>query len=106
MLALAQALVARPRYLVVDELSLGLAPVIVRRLASALTAIAQDGVGILLIEQFTSLALSLAARAYVLSHGRISEPMDPATLLADPGLLHEAYLAGGTTTTSLIGGTV
>jgi branched-chain amino acid transport system ATP-binding protein len=93
MLALAQALVARPRYLVVDELSLGLAPAIVRRLAGALTAIAEQGTGILLIEQFTALALELARRAYVLNRGRLVFSGDASELQARPELLDSAYLA-------------
>jgi branched-chain amino acid transport system ATP-binding protein len=71
MVALAQGLIQRPAFLVVDELSLGLAPVIVRRLASVLTEVAAAGTGVLLIEQFTTLALELAASAYVMRAGRI-----------------------------------
>jgi branched-chain amino acid transport system ATP-binding protein len=96
MLALAQALVVRPRYLVVDELSLGLAPVIVRRLAGALAEIAQRGAGVLLIEQFTALALSLARRAYVLNRGRLVFAGEAAELQSRPELLDSAYLADAT----------
>ena len=56
-------MVSRPRYLLIDELSFGLAPAVVSRLAETIQAIAQGGVGILLIEQFTTLALSLTRRA-------------------------------------------
>lgn len=70
MLALSQAVIARPRMLLIDELSLGLAPTVVKRLAATLPAFAKN-VGVLLIEQFTSLALSLASEAYVLERGRI-----------------------------------
>jgi branched-chain amino acid transport system ATP-binding protein len=93
MLALAQALVARPRYLIVDELSLGLAPVITQRLAHRVEALAHDGVGVLLIEQFTALALKLASRAYLLGRGRISSCVDIGALRDRPELLHAAYLA-------------
>jgi branched-chain amino acid transport system ATP-binding protein len=95
MLALAQALVARPRFILIDELSLGLAPVVVRRLADALARIAARGVGILLIEQFTSVALALARRAYVMARGRLSFEGDAAELAARPDLLHAAYLGSG-----------
>jgi branched-chain amino acid transport system ATP-binding protein len=93
MLALAQALVVRPRYLVVDELSLGLAPVVVRRLATALSAIAEHGTGVLLIEQFTALALRLSRRAYVLNRGRLVFAGEAAELQTRPELLDSAYLA-------------
>jgi branched-chain amino acid transport system ATP-binding protein len=94
MLALAQALVARPRYLVIDEMSLGLAPVIVRRLAEALGTIANAGTGVLLIEQFTALALELAGRAYVLNRGRTVFAGEASELQQRPDLLHHSYLAG------------
>ena len=63
MVAVAQALLAQPRYLIVDELSLGLAPLVVRRLADLLKSVAERGTGVLLIEQFTTMALALAAQA-------------------------------------------
>jgi branched-chain amino acid transport system ATP-binding protein len=93
MLALAQALVSRPKYLIVDELSLGLAPAVTERLAESVGGLARRGIGILLIEQFTALALGLASRAYVLSRGRISAALDPTELRDNPELLHVAYLA-------------
>ena len=71
MLVLAQALVSRPSILLVDELSLGLAPVVVRRLVPTIQSVADAGAGVLLIEQFAHLALSLARTAYVLESGRI-----------------------------------
>ncbi len=58
MVVLAQALVSRPQFMLVDELSLGLAPVVVKRLIPALEAAAADGVGVLLIEQFVHVALA------------------------------------------------
>ena len=71
MVVLAQALVSSPKVILVDELSLGLAPVVVKRLAPALEAVAARGVGVLLIEQFAHVALALAQTAYVLEGGRI-----------------------------------
>ena len=93
MLALAQALVSRPRYVIVDELSLGLSPAITERLAHRIDELARAGVGVLLIEQFTALALGLASRAYLLSRGRISSCLDPDELRNRPELLQSAYLA-------------
>jgi branched-chain amino acid transport system ATP-binding protein len=95
MLALSQAVIARPRMLLIDELSLGLAPTVVKRLAGTLPLIARGGVGVLLIEQFTTLALSLASEAYVLERGRIVFSGSAVELAAKPEILHSAYLAGG-----------
>jgi branched-chain amino acid transport system ATP-binding protein len=94
MLALAQALVSRPRYVIIDELSLGLSPALTERLAERVDQLACDGVGVLLIEQFTALALALASHAHLLSRGRISPNLDPHELRDHPELLHKAYLAG------------
>jgi branched-chain amino acid transport system ATP-binding protein len=91
MLALGQALIARPRYLIVDELSLGLAPVVVRRLVPALGAIAEQGVGVLLIEQFTTLALSVATTAHVLVRGQIQLSEAAGVLRERPELLAAHY---------------
>ena len=93
MLAIGQAIVGRPRFLLVDELSLGLAPTVVRRLAGAIEAIAATGVGVLLIEQFTALALALATDAYLIERGRIGYAGPAAELRRRPELLHSAYLA-------------
>jgi branched-chain amino acid transport system ATP-binding protein len=61
MLVLAQALVSEPKFVIIDELSLGLAPVVVQRLIPTITTIAQSGIGVLLIEQFATVALGRAA---------------------------------------------
>lgn len=72
MLAVGRALVGRPRLLIVDEMSLGLAPVVVERLAPVLRNVAYSlGTGVLLVEQHVSVALDVAERAYVLAQGRI-----------------------------------
>jgi branched-chain amino acid transport system ATP-binding protein len=93
MLALAQAVVARPKFLLADELSLGLAPIIVQRLMAAISRMAEEGIGILLIEQFTSMALRLADSVYVLDRGQMRFHGVPAELKAQPKLLQETYLA-------------
>ena len=93
MVCMAQALLARPKVLVVDELSLGLAPLVVRRLADVIRQAADDGVGVLLIEQFTTLALSLASRACVLQRGRTVWSGAAQTLREEPEILHSSYLA-------------
>jgi branched-chain amino acid transport system ATP-binding protein len=92
MVVLAQALVSRPAVLVVDELSLGLAPVVVKRLVPTLAAVAASGVGVLLIEQFANVALGLADSAYILEGGRIRYHGTASELKAHPELLHSAYL--------------
>ena len=92
MVVLAQALVSRPSVLVVDELSLGLAPIVVKRLIPVLERVADQGVAVLLIEQFAHLALDLATDAYVLESGRIRHAGPAQDLIDDPDLLHSAYL--------------
>lgn len=94
MVCIAQALVAAPRYLVVDELSLGLAPVVVKRLAEVVRSVAAEGVGVLLIEQFTTLALAISSRACVLERGRMAFSGTAAELRERPEILHSSYLAG------------
>ncbi|NTJ09343.1 ABC transporter ATP-binding protein [Rhizobium lusitanum] len=93
MVAMAQAFIAAPRFMIVDELSLGLAPAVVKRLAEALKIAAQNGIGVLLIEQFANLALDLAAHAMVMERGRLVYDGTSATLKAKPEILHGAYLA-------------
>jgi branched-chain amino acid transport system ATP-binding protein len=92
MVVLAQALVSRPKVLLVDELSLGLAPIVVKRLVPTLAEVASSGVAVLLIEQFAHVALSLANAAYVLEGGRVRYSGTAAELSAQPELLHSAYL--------------
>jgi branched-chain amino acid transport system ATP-binding protein len=91
MVAIAQALMVPPKFLVIDELSFGLAPLIVNRLVPVIRKIAADGIGVLLIEQFTQLALALADHVYVMSRGDVSYDGEPGKLKADPDILHRAY---------------
>ena len=92
MVVLAQALVSQPRFVLVDELSLGLAPVVVKRLIPALETAAEEGVGVLLIEQFVHVALGLAESAYVIEGGRIVYHGTATELKEHPERLHSAYL--------------
>jgi branched-chain amino acid transport system ATP-binding protein len=92
MVVLAQALVSRPTILLVDELSLGLAPVVVKRLMPTIESVAASGVGVLLIEQFAHVALALANTAYVIEGGRIRYHGTADELRENPDLLHGAYL--------------
>ncbi len=92
MVVLAQALVSQPKILLVDELSLGLAPVVVKRLVPTLEAVAANGVGVLLIEQFAHVALALAQTAYVIEGGRIRYSGSAQKLKDEPELLQSAYL--------------
>jgi len=92
MVVLAQALVSKPKVLLVDELSLGLAPLVVKRLVPTLAAVAESGVGVLLIEQFAHVALGLAQTVSVIEGGRIRYHGPAQTLRDDPSLLHSAYL--------------
>jgi branched-chain amino acid transport system ATP-binding protein len=92
MVVLAQALVSRPRIVIVDELSLGLAPIVVKSLVPTLEEVARSGIGILLIEQFAHVALGLANTAYVLEGGRMRYHGTAAELKSRPDVLHSAYL--------------
>jgi branched-chain amino acid transport system ATP-binding protein len=94
MVVLAQALASKPKVIVVDELSLGLAPVIVKRLMPVIEQIADRGVGVLLIEQFAHVALSLATNAYVIEGGEIQYSGTASELRDNPDMLHSAYLLG------------
>ena len=96
MLVLAQALVSKPRFVLIDELSLGLAPVVIKRLMPTIREVAASGVGVLLIEQFATVALGLANRVHVMDRGRIEYSGSAAELKENPDLLHSSYLLGGT----------
>jgi len=93
MLALARALMNKPRLLLLDEPTLGLAPLVVADLLQRLSAMAADGMAILLAEQRAGLALSVADRGLVLSRGRTVRTGTRAELAADPELAD--LMAGG-----------
>ncbi|NUR83206.1 MAG: ABC transporter ATP-binding protein [Nonomuraea sp.] len=95
MLVLGRAFIAEPRIVLIDEMSLGLAPVVVRRLMKAVADLAAMGIGVLLVEQFANLALEIGAHAYVLRKGRVVYDGPCAELRDDADRLHEAYFGGG-----------
>jgi branched-chain amino acid transport system ATP-binding protein len=97
MLALARALMAKPRLLLLDEPSLGLAPLVVRTIFATLAGLKAQGVTMLLVEQNVALALDLADRAYVLRTGEVRLEGPAAELRADPDRIAQAYLGAAAT---------
>ena len=93
MLAIGRALMAEPRLLLLDEPSLGLAPLLVRSIFETVRAINEKGVTVLLVEQNARAALKLASRGYVLEVGNVAMEDTAANLLADASV-REAYLGG------------
>lgn len=93
MCAMARALMAEPVLMMIDEMSLGLAPVVVQQLMEMLTTIRRAGVTVLLVEQDVHLALSEADRGYVLETGRIVHQGPARMLIGDPAV-RRAYLGG------------
>jgi branched-chain amino acid transport system ATP-binding protein len=91
MLVVARALMSEPTILVIDELSFGLAPMIVEKLFEILRAVNEAGTSILLVEQFVNMALEHTHRAYVLAKGEIQAEGQSSDLARDPAVL-EAYL--------------
>jgi branched-chain amino acid transport system ATP-binding protein len=89
MLALARGLVTDPAVLLLDELSMGLAPVVVSRLYEHVAQLARDGVAVLVVEQFATAALAIADHAAVLIHGQVARQGRPAELRAE---LSDLYL--------------
>ena len=96
MVALGQALIMKPRLLLIDELSLGLAPAIVEQLLQAVEAIHADGTAIVLVEQSVNIALTVAERAVFMEKGEVRFSGDTAELLARPDIVRSVYLKGTT----------
>ncbi|MFF2270955.1 ABC transporter ATP-binding protein [Agromyces sp. NPDC058136] len=100
MLAIGRALMAEPRYILLDEPSLGLAPQVVERIRDLIVTIRDSGTGVLLVEQNAAMALSIADHGYVMENGRIV--MDAsAEALRDDEDIREFYLGAGTSAGSL-----
>ena len=96
MLAVARALVQQPKVLLVDEMSMGLAPLVVEHLLPVVRRIADDsGAVVVLVEQHVGLALEVADEAIVLVHGEVVLRGSAADLLSSPAVLEDAYLGGG-----------
>jgi ABC-type branched-subunit amino acid transport system ATPase component len=93
MLALARGLMARPRVLLLDEPSLGLAPQLVEQVFEELAALRDAGRTLLLVDQNAELSLAIADRGYVLDRGRVAAE-GPAPALRTDGALLDAYLGG------------
>ena len=94
MLAIGRAIMSKPRLLMMDEPSMGIAPLLVAKIFEAVTALNRSGLTILLVEQNARAALKLAHRGYVLETGRVTLTDDAAKLLVDPRV-REAYLGDG-----------
>jgi ABC-type branched-subunit amino acid transport system ATPase component len=96
MLALGRALIARPRLIMIDELSLGLAPTIVAELLTVIAGLREQGTSIVVVEQHVDLALSFADRAYFLERGQVRFEGPAADLHGRTDLLRAVFFAGAT----------
>lgn len=94
MLAMGRALMSEPRYLLLDEPSLGLAPLVVQQIRDVITQINEQGTTVLLVEQNAAMALSIAEHGYVLENGKVVMDKPAAALLADDDV-REFYLGLG-----------
>ena len=91
MLAIVRALLSKPKLLLLDEPSMGLAPLMVQKIFETIAEVTKEGVAVLLVEQNAKAALQLAQRAYVMESGKISLSGDAKALAADPRV-RAAYL--------------
>lgn len=91
MVAIGRAMMAKPKMLLLDELSFGLAPIVFERVLSAIESINQSGVSILLAEQNSERALEISKRCYVLENGRVVAKGESRSLMDDPSV-RAAYL--------------
>ena len=103
MLALGMAFIAKPRVLLIDELSLGLAPVVVGQLLPIVERLAASGVAIIMVEQSVNVALSIAKRAYFLERGTVRFSGPTADLLTRPDLLRSVFLSHASSGSSING---
>jgi branched-chain amino acid transport system permease protein len=92
MVALARAVLARPKLVMVDEMSQGLAPTVVRQLFDIIRVFRDEGIAVLLVEQFVESALEVADRAYIFEHGTVGTSGSAAELRADRKLISGSYL--------------
>lgn len=91
MLAIGRALMGKPKLLMMDEPSLGLAPIIVEKIFKMIKKMSEDGLTLLLVEQNARMALAIAHRAYILETGQVTLEGEAAQLLNDPRV-RSAYL--------------
>ena len=104
MLTLAQALLAKPKLLMIDELTLGLAPVVVEQLLETVRRLAEEGTTIILVEQSVNLALTVAQTAYFMEKGEIRFHGPTSELLSRPDVLRSVFLEGAGATNGGTGG--
>ena len=95
MLAIARGLIMKPRLLLIDEMSQGLAPTIVQALFDIVRALPEQGVSVLIVEQFVTHALAVASRAYVLEKGEVAFAGNAAVLARDEEFVKGSYLGEG-----------
>jgi branched-chain amino acid transport system ATP-binding protein len=103
MLTLSRALIARPRVLLIDEMSQGLAPTVVAHLFEIVATLPKRGVSVLLVEQFVAQALGVASRAYVLEKGQVTYAGSAAQLAADENFVRGSYLGDVEVDTQAVG---
>jgi branched-chain amino acid transport system ATP-binding protein len=106
MLAIARGLIMRPRLLMIDEMSQGLAPTIVQALFAIVRSLPEQGVAVLIVEQFVTHALAVASRAYVLEKGEVAFTGKAADLARDESFVKGSYLGEGATDAADLDGAI